>query len=162
MTLLTLSTLWLYSMVTMILPMHPLSLGMMVLMLAFINCALISTMSPWYAYMLFFIFIGGMLVMFAYIASLSPNTTFSTNPQIMPMITTTVIICGFTNLNLTSNYQTNPDLSLSVINTTQALSSLYSHSGNNCVILLACVLLFTMVASVKLCKPKMGALRPHS
>nr|BBO25456.1 NADH dehydrogenase subunit 6 [Pronodularia japanensis] len=161
MTLLTLSTLWLYSMTTMMLPMHPLSLGMMVLTLAFITCVLISTMSPWYAYMLFFIFIGGMLVMFAYIASLSPNTTFSINSQLMPIIVTIATATNFTNMNFTSNHQTNPDLGLSLHTTTQALSSLYSYGGNTCVILLACVLLFTMVASVKLCKPKMGALRPY-
>nr|YP_008994174.1 NADH dehydrogenase subunit 6 [Solenaia carinata]AGO02016.1 NADH dehydrogenase subunit 6 [Solenaia carinata] len=161
MTLLTLSTLWLYSMLSMALPMHPLSLGMMILTLAFINCILIATMSPWYAYMLFFIFIGGMLVMFAYIASLSPNTTFSINSQLMPAALTTFILGFSTNLNLTSNYLTNPELSLSVTTSTQALSSLYSHGGNSCVILLACALLFTMVASVKLCKPKTGALRPY-
>nr|YP_008999700.1 NADH dehydrogenase subunit 6 [Lamprotula leaii]AFC97499.1 NADH dehydrogenase subunit 6 [Lamprotula leaii] len=161
MTILTLTTLWLYLMTTMILPMHPLSLGMMVLVLAFISCVLVSTMSPWYAYMLFFIFIGGMLVMFAYIASLSPNMTFSLNSQLMPTIVTIMTITTFTSTSLTSNHQTDFDLNLSLNTTTQALSSLYSQSGNNCVILLACVLLFTMVASVKLCKPKMGALRPY-
>nr|YP_009257418.1 NADH dehydrogenase subunit 6 [Lamprotula caveata]YP_010180198.1 NADH dehydrogenase subunit 6 [Lamprotula cornuumlunae]ANG44854.1 NADH dehydrogenase subunit 6 [Lamprotula caveata]QUX33427.1 NADH dehydrogenase subunit 6 [Lamprotula cornuumlunae] len=161
MTLLTLSALWLYLMTSMILPMHPLSLGMMVLVLAFINCVLVSTMSPWYAYMLFFIFIGGMLVMFAYIASLSPNMTFFINPQLLPItLTITTIVC-FTDLGFTSDHQTNSDLSLSLNSTAQALSSLYSQSGNSCVILLACVLLFTMIASVKLCKPKMGALRPY-
>nr|YP_008757970.1 NADH dehydrogenase subunit 6 [Solenaia oleivora]AGW24343.1 NADH dehydrogenase subunit 6 [Solenaia oleivora] len=161
MTLLTMSTLWLYSMLSMVLPMHPLSLGMMVLMLAFINCVLIASMSPWYAYMLFFIFIGGMLVMFAYIASLSPNTTFSINSQLMPAILTSITIIFSTNLNLMSNHFANPELDLSVNTSTQTLSSLYSHDGNSCVILLACILLFTMVASVKLCKPKMGALRPY-
>nr|YP_009536812.1 NADH dehydrogenase subunit 6 [Parvasolenaia rivularis]AOW43959.1 NADH dehydrogenase subunit 6 [Parvasolenaia rivularis] len=162
MTLLILSTLWLYSMLTMALPMHPLSLGMMILVLAFINCTLIASMSPWYAYMLFFIFIGGMLVMFAYIASLSPNTTFSLNSQAMPIIMTATLLAFSTSLGPSSNYLTNPELDLSLKASSQALSSLYLYnSGNSCVILLACVLLFTMVASVKICKPKMGALRPY-
>nr|YP_009680593.1 NADH dehydrogenase subunit 6 [Microcondylaea bonellii]QDH07380.1 NADH dehydrogenase subunit 6 [Microcondylaea bonellii] len=161
MTLLMLSTLWLYSTLSMILPMHPLSLGMMILILAFINCILIATMSPWYAYMLFFIFIGGMLVMFAYIASLSPNTTFSINNQLMPTILTMLIVLFSNNLSLKSNYLVNPELNLSLNTSTQALSSLYSYNGNSCVILLASVLLFTMVAAVKLCKPKSGALRPY-
>nr|AQR56968.1 NADH dehydrogenase subunit 6 [Ptychorhynchus pfisteri] len=162
MTLLILSTLWLYSMLSMALPMHPLSLGMMILTLAFINCILIASMSPWYAYMLFFIFIGGMLVMFAYIASLSPNTTFSINSQAMPATLTIAMLTFFLNSGLVSNHLTNPELSFSVTTSTQALSSLYLHSsGNSCMILLACILLFTLVASVKLCKPKMGALRPY-
>nr|YP_002427669.1 NADH dehydrogenase subunit 6 [Sinohyriopsis cumingii]BBD51525.1 NADH dehydrogenase subunit 6 [Sinohyriopsis schlegelii]ACK57374.1 NADH dehydrogenase subunit 6 [Sinohyriopsis cumingii]ADI75211.1 NADH dehydrogenase subunit 6 [Sinohyriopsis cumingii]AIT70423.1 NADH dehydrogenase subunit 6 [Sinohyriopsis cumingii]BBD51538.1 NADH dehydrogenase subunit 6 [Sinohyriopsis schlegelii] len=161
MTLLVLSTLWLYSVLTMTLPMHPLSLGMMVLLLAFISCTLISMSSPWYAYMLFFIFIGGMLVMFAYIASLSPNTTFSLNNQLMPIILTGLTLVFSKELSFIPNYQTNSDLELSINNLTQTLSSLYTQNGTACVILLACTLLFTMVASVKLCKPKSGALRPY-
>nr|ADU57250.1 NADH dehydrogenase subunit 6 [Sinohyriopsis schlegelii] len=161
MTLLVLSTLWLYSVLTMTLPMHPLSLGMMVLLLAFISCTLIGMSSPWYAYMLFFIFIGGMLVMFAYIASLSPNTTFSLNNQLMPLILTSLTLTLSKELSFIPNYQTNSSLELSVNNLTQTLSSLYTQNGTTCVILLACMLLFTMVASVKLCKPKSGALRPY-
>nr|YP_010736132.1 NADH dehydrogenase subunit 6 [Postolata guangxiensis]WEL36018.1 NADH dehydrogenase subunit 6 [Postolata guangxiensis] len=162
MTLSILSTLWLYSVLSMTLPMHPLSLGMMILMLAFISCILIASMSPWYAYMLFFIFIGGMLVMFAYIASLSPNTAFSINSQAMPIIMTIAFFTFSTNSGLGSNYLTNPELNLTMTTSTQALSSLYlQNTGNSCVILLASVLLFTLIASVKLCKPKMGALRPY-
>nr|YP_009913084.1 NADH dehydrogenase subunit 6 [Popenaias popeii]QLJ92896.1 NADH dehydrogenase subunit 6 [Popenaias popeii] len=161
MTLLALSTIWIYSVLTMTLPMYPLSLGMMVLLLAFLSCTIVATMSPWYAYMLFFIFIGGMLVMFAYIASLTPNMTFSMNNQLMPIILTTLIIFSLKNHNSTLNYQTNPSLMMSINDTTQALNFLYSTNGISCVIFLACVLLFTMVVSVKLCKPKSGALRPY-
>nr|YP_009680606.1 NADH dehydrogenase subunit 6 [Monodontina vondembuschiana]QDH07406.1 NADH dehydrogenase subunit 6 [Monodontina vondembuschiana] len=160
MTLFILSTLWLYSMLSMTLPMHPLSLGMMVLLLAFINCILVGTMSPWYAYMLFFIFIGGMLVMFAYIASLSPNMTFSTNTQLMPATATLFSMLYFQNSSLPPS-QSNYTMNLSVDTTAQTLNSLYLQEGNTCLVLLASILLFTMVASVKLCKPKMGALRPY-
>nr|WSP02095.1 NADH dehydrogenase subunit 6 [Ortmanniana ligamentina] len=162
MTLLLLLTVWVYSVLSMTLPMYPLSLGMMILLLAFITCTIMATMSPWYAYMLFFIFIGGMLVMFAYIASLTPNMTFAVNNQLMPIILTMVTIFILKSLNSTSNHQTSPDLSLSINDSTQALSFLYSTSGEECVILLACILLFTMVVSVKLCKPKSGALRPYN
>nr|YP_010567850.1 NADH dehydrogenase subunit 6 [Lampsilis cariosa]UZC55517.1 NADH dehydrogenase subunit 6 [Lampsilis cariosa] len=162
MTILSLLTIWIYSVLSMTLPMYPLSLGMMVLLLAFVTCTIMATMSPWYAYMLFFIFIGGMLVMFAYIASLTPNMTFAINNQVMPIILTLVTIFILKNLNSPSNHQTNPDLSLSINDSTQALSFLYSTMGEECIILLACILLFTMVVSVKLCKPKSGALRPYN
>nr|YP_004425092.1 NADH dehydrogenase subunit 6 [Toxolasma parvum]ADL62658.1 NADH dehydrogenase subunit 6 [Toxolasma parvum] len=162
MTLLTLSIIWIYSVLTMTLPMYPLSLGMMVLLLAFVSCTTIATMSPWYAYMLFFIFIGGMLVMFAYIASLTPNMTFAMNNQLMPITLSTIIIFNFKNFNFAPNHQISSDLSLSINDSFQAMSFLYSTNGIECVILLACILLFTMVVSVKLCKPKMGALRPFT
>nr|YP_010853109.1 NADH dehydrogenase subunit 6 [Margaritifera laevis]WGM81327.1 NADH dehydrogenase subunit 6 [Margaritifera laevis] len=162
MTLFLLSTLWAYCTLNMIFPMHPLSLGLMILLLAFISCTLIASASPWYAYMLFFIFIGGMLVMFAYIASLSPNTTFSINNQLIPlilMLTTffslkdSISVCSLTNES---------ELKLSVTSTAQSLSFLYSDQGVMMLTLLACMLLFTMVAAVKLCKPTAGALRPYS
>nr|YP_009645787.1 NADH dehydrogenase subunit 6 [Cuneopsis heudei]QBS54512.1 NADH dehydrogenase subunit 6 [Cuneopsis heudei] len=158
-TLMIISTLWTYTMLSMTLPMHPLSLGIMVLLLAFLNCVLIATISPWYSYMLFFIFIGGMLVMFAYIASLSPNMTFSANNPLMPVILTAVLLLNLKNLSLTSNYQINTEINASINETAQTLSFLYMENGITCIILLACMLLFTLVASVKICKPKMGALR---
>nr|WRW55932.1 NADH dehydrogenase subunit 6 [Pseudocuneopsis yemaoi] len=160
MTLMIISTLWTYTMLSMTLPMHPLSLGIMVLLLAFLNCTLIAAISPWYSYMLFFIFIGGMLVMFAYIASLSPNMTFSINNPLMPILLTLISLFSFKNLTLTSNHQINTELSASINDVMQTLSFLYMENGITCVILLACMLLFTLVASVKICKPKMGALRP--
>nr|YP_004327741.1 NADH dehydrogenase subunit 6 [Unio pictorum]ADE18124.1 NADH dehydrogenase subunit 6 [Unio pictorum]ADE18137.1 NADH dehydrogenase subunit 6 [Unio pictorum]ADE18150.1 NADH dehydrogenase subunit 6 [Unio pictorum]ADE18163.1 NADH dehydrogenase subunit 6 [Unio pictorum]ADE18176.1 NADH dehydrogenase subunit 6 [Unio pictorum] len=161
-TLVAISTLWTYTILSMTLPMHPLPLGIMILLLAFLNCALIATISPWYSYMLFFIFIGGMLVMFAYIASLSPNMTFSVNNPLMPVMLTITSLFSFSNLKLTSNYQTNAELASSINDTTLTLSFLYTDNGITSVILLACMLLFTMVASVKICKPKMGALRPFT
>nr|YP_008802622.1 NADH dehydrogenase subunit 6 [Anodonta anatina]AGS17947.1 NADH dehydrogenase subunit 6 [Anodonta anatina]AGS17961.1 NADH dehydrogenase subunit 6 [Anodonta anatina]AGS17975.1 NADH dehydrogenase subunit 6 [Anodonta anatina]AGS17989.1 NADH dehydrogenase subunit 6 [Anodonta anatina]AGS18003.1 NADH dehydrogenase subunit 6 [Anodonta anatina] len=160
MTLMIFSTLWTFITLSMTLPMHPLPLGIMVLMLAFLNCTLIATISPWYSYMLFFIFIGGMLVMFAYIASLSPNMTFSMNNSLMPILLTTTFLFFFKNSEMASNYQTNTSISPSITHTTQALGFLYTQNGITCVIILACMLLFALVASVKICKPKSGALRP--
>nr|YP_002907507.1 NADH dehydrogenase subunit 6 [Cristaria plicata]ACQ90994.1 NADH dehydrogenase subunit 6 [Cristaria plicata]AIM46720.1 NADH dehydrogenase subunit 6 [Cristaria plicata] len=160
MTLAIVSTLWTYTMLSMTLPMHPLPLGIMVLLLAFLNCVLIATISPWYSYMLFFIFIGGMLVMFAYIASISPNMTFYANNPLMPLTLTVITVISFKNLKLTSNYYTSTSVTSAVSDTTQILSFLYTQNGITCVILLACMLLFTLVASVKICKPKSGALRP--
>nr|YP_010148798.1 NADH dehydrogenase subunit 6 [Anodonta exulcerata]QQV69689.1 NADH dehydrogenase subunit 6 [Anodonta exulcerata] len=162
MTLTIISTLWLFVVLSMTLPMHPLPLGLMVLLLAFLNCALIATISPWYSYMLFFIFIGGMLVMFAYIASLSPNMTFSANNPLMPLVLTFTSLLSFKSLKLTSSYPTNTSVNPNIKDITETLSFLYTQNGITCVIILASMLLFTLVASVKICKPKSGALRPFS
>nr|BCV68721.1 NADH dehydrogenase subunit 6 [Sinanodonta tumens] len=161
MTLAILSALWMYMMLSMTLPMHPLSLGIMVLLLAFINCTLIASISPWYSYMLFFIFIGGMLVMFAYIMSLSPNMAFSLNNSMMPISLTLISIVIFKDSSSTSNYTIYTNLGTSIKDSILSLSFLYTKNGMIYVILLACVLLFTLVACVKICKPKRGgALRP--
>nr|YP_009680581.1 NADH dehydrogenase subunit 6 [Chamberlainia hainesiana]QDH07355.1 NADH dehydrogenase subunit 6 [Chamberlainia hainesiana] len=160
MTLLMLSSLWVYLSLLMATPMHPLSTGMMLLFLAFINCVLIATLSPWYAYMLFFIFIGGVLVMFAYIASLSPNSKFSLNNQLVTITLTIVSMCCLTGMNSAKSHQMNTEFKLATNNMTETLGSLYFQNSTSCVLLLACALLLTMVASVKLCSPKNGALRP--
>nr|ARS00723.1 NADH dehydrogenase subunit 6 [Gibbosula rochechouartii] len=162
MTLFLLSTLWTYCTLNMIFPMHPLSLGLMVLLLAFITCTLIASMSPWYAYMLFFIFIGGMLVMFAYIASLSPNTAFSINNQLIPTIFTLLTLFLLKDSISVSFLSDSSDLKSSMSSMIQSLSFLYSDQGYTMLTLLACMLLFTMVVAVKLCKPIMGALRPYN
>jgi len=56
---------------------QPLTLGLVIIMLALFNCILISLFgSRWYGYILFLIFVGGLLVIFAYVAALCPNLLF--------------------------------------------------------------------------------------
>nr|YP_009254284.1 NADH dehydrogenase subunit 6 [Conus gloriamaris]ANC65467.1 NADH dehydrogenase subunit 6 [Conus gloriamaris] len=69
---LTLSTL-------LILPMmsQPLSLGLVIMISTLFMCMISGmTTSAWYGYILFLIYVGGLLVMFAYVAALSPNVLF--------------------------------------------------------------------------------------
>ena len=57
---------------------QPLSLGLSIIISSLLLCALTAlTISSWYAYILFLIYVGGLLVMFAYVAALSPNVLFS-------------------------------------------------------------------------------------
>nr|WIM50806.1 NADH dehydrogenase subunit 6 [Conus ventricosus] len=62
-----------------ILPMmsQPLSLGLVIMTLTLFMCLVSGmTISAWYGYILFLIYVGGLLVMFAYVAALSPNVLF--------------------------------------------------------------------------------------
>nr|YP_009166770.1 NADH dehydrogenase subunit 6 [Conus tribblei]ALC75030.1 NADH dehydrogenase subunit 6 [Conus tribblei] len=62
-----------------ILPMmsQPLSLGLIIMMSTLFMCLVSGmTVSAWYGYILFLIYVGGLLVMFAYVAALSPNVLF--------------------------------------------------------------------------------------
>nr|YP_009469688.1 NADH dehydrogenase subunit 6 [Atergatis floridus]AVE15419.1 NADH dehydrogenase subunit 6 [Atergatis floridus] len=58
---------------------HPLSLGATLLLQTVIMSLTvgISTYSFWFSYILFMIFLGGMLVLFIYVASLASNEIFS-------------------------------------------------------------------------------------
>nr|WIM50676.1 NADH dehydrogenase subunit 6 [Conus ventricosus] len=62
-----------------ILPMmsQPLSLGLIIMISTLFMCLVSGmTISVWYGYILFLIYVGGLLVMFAYVAALSPNVLF--------------------------------------------------------------------------------------
>nr|YP_009383944.1 NADH dehydrogenase subunit 6 [Conus quercinus]ARS74443.1 NADH dehydrogenase subunit 6 [Conus quercinus]QDP70826.1 NADH dehydrogenase subunit 6 [Conus quercinus] len=62
-----------------ILPMmtQPLSLGLFIMISTLFMCLVSGmTSSTWYGYILFLIYVGGLLVMFAYVAALSPNILF--------------------------------------------------------------------------------------
>nr|AWH98395.1 NADH dehydrogenase subunit 6 [Conus tabidus] len=62
-----------------ILPMmsQPLSLGLVIMVSTLFMCLVSGmTVSAWYGYILFLIYVGGLLVMFAYVAALSPNVLF--------------------------------------------------------------------------------------
>nr|YP_010937890.1 NADH dehydrogenase subunit 6 [Provanna glabra]WKY20937.1 NADH dehydrogenase subunit 6 [Provanna glabra] len=57
---------------------QPLSLGLAIMVSTLLMCCLSAMfLSSWYAYILFLIYVGGLLVMFAYVAALSPNVLFT-------------------------------------------------------------------------------------
>nr|YP_010248188.1 NADH dehydrogenase subunit 6 [Gonodactylus smithii]QTK16229.1 NADH dehydrogenase subunit 6 [Gonodactylus smithii]UEV86999.1 NADH dehydrogenase subunit 6 [Gonodactylellus affinis] len=57
---------------------HPLAMGMMLLLQTLTICAITSLLNfhVWFSYILFLIFLGGMLVLFIYITSLASNEMF--------------------------------------------------------------------------------------
>ncbi len=56
---------------------QPLSLGLAIMVSTLLICILSAIfLSAWYAYILFLIYVGGLLVIFAYVAALSPNVLF--------------------------------------------------------------------------------------
>nr|YP_009417418.1 NADH dehydrogenase subunit 6 [Laurentaeglyphea neocaledonica]AMW67758.1 NADH dehydrogenase subunit 6 [Laurentaeglyphea neocaledonica] len=58
---------------------HPLSMGLVLLTQTVLICMTtgLINMSFWFSYILFLIFLGGMLVLFIYVASLASNESFS-------------------------------------------------------------------------------------
>nr|YP_009262400.1 NADH dehydrogenase subunit 6 [Gramastacus insolitus]ANI86976.1 NADH dehydrogenase subunit 6 [Gramastacus insolitus] len=60
---------------------HPLSMGLTLLTQTILVCLLTGTFNTtfWFSYILFLIFLGGMLILFIYIASLASNESFQIN-----------------------------------------------------------------------------------
>nr|YP_009108331.1 NADH dehydrogenase subunit 6 [Tenuibranchiurus glypticus]AIU94542.1 NADH dehydrogenase subunit 6 [Tenuibranchiurus glypticus] len=69
---------------------HPLSMGLTLLTQTVLICLFTGTFNPsfWFSYILFLIFLGGMLILFIYVASLASNEVFQVNSplSILPLI----------------------------------------------------------------------------
>nr|BDQ44361.1 NADH dehydrogenase subunit 6 [Amynthas vittatus] len=147
--LMTTSTMMLYLSTT------PIMLGINILVMALLlSATLASSMSSWYAFLVFLIYVGGMLVMFAYFLALAPNQQMPTKSNMIYMIMTLTIL---TIVAIATNTQIFINQEMSQDN-----SYLYSMSTAPILILLALILLLTMVIVVKLTNRSGGPLRPFN
>nr|YP_009726969.1 NADH dehydrogenase subunit 6 [Cryptotermes declivis]QIA95629.1 NADH dehydrogenase subunit 6 [Cryptotermes declivis] len=140
---------------------HPLAMGMMLLMQTTMMCLISGLMhqSFWFQYILFMVFIGGMLVLFIYVASLASNEMFSLSTK-MTLASTVVMMTSMmmkdsTNHN-SSDSMTHNTASNEIILMT---SKLYNQPSGSLTTLMALYLLMTLVVVVKITNVSKGPLR---
>nr|YP_003434161.1 NADH dehydrogenase subunit 6 [Tricula hortensis]ABZ05803.1 NADH dehydrogenase subunit 6 [Tricula hortensis] len=142
---------------------QPLSLGLSIMISTLFLC-LSSAMliSSWYAYILFLIYVGGLLVMFAYVAALSPDMLFSS----MNAIIFFIMFSFFSSLIL---YNCNfVDLAkLEILNTWMVTKKLKTYGVElvspyyiSILIALGTILLLNLIVVVKICFYQHTSLRP--
>nr|QFG38909.1 NADH dehydrogenase subunit 6 [Buccinum undatum] len=145
--------------------MQPLSLGLMVMISTLLMCFISAiTLSSWYGYILFLIYVGGLLVMFAYVAALSPNVLFGKGTPVLFfsfMIFPTAILFYFY-----------PLIDLSSISYLHVFSKLkflkmygiemVSPQMISILIGLGIILLINLVVVVKICYYQHASLRPFN
>lgn len=135
-----------------LLTINPLSLGIVILFTALVltfNYALIIT--SWVAFLIFLIYVGGILVIFAYFVALTPN-------QQTNQIIVIPIVMTLTSLLLIS-ITTKRSL-LTPISTIKNINTLYLTENIQLLLILALILLFTIIIVVKLVTNNKGPLRP--
>nr|YP_009755021.1 NADH dehydrogenase subunit 6 [Lepidozona coreanica]QIP53387.1 NADH dehydrogenase subunit 6 [Lepidozona coreanica] len=143
---------------------QPLSLGFFIL----VNSLLLSVSicyqdKPWFGFILFLIYIGGMLVMFAYITALMPNLAFKN----MNLWTIFLGVLGFWFILLNSvellgipgSNKNSESVSLGEYYNNLGIS-LFSVFNINLIVGLAIILLFILICVVKICYFNKGPLRP--
>nr|AVN67464.1 NADH dehydrogenase subunit 6 [Gyna capucina] len=142
---------------------HPLAMGMLLLIqTSFI--AMITGMiyqSFWFSYILFLIFIGGMLVLFIYVTSLASNELFlfSTKLIMFTLIILPTLIWLFYSTNFTlQNSESNSFHMMNSISTLP-LIKLYNFPTSIITITLALYLFLTLIAVVKITNIFKGPLR---
>nr|AMH85406.1 NADH dehydrogenase subunit 6 [Hydrotaea sp. ACMJ-2016] len=149
---------------------HPLAMGLTLLM----QTTLVSMMSGlmtktfWFSYILFLVFLGGMLVLFIYVTSLASNEMFSFSIKLLLisimffslMMITLFFIDKFMLLQY-SNMEMNSILNMNsyIMENSLSLNKLYNYPINLLTILLMNYLLITLIAVVKITKLNQGPLR---
>nr|YP_010701015.1 NADH dehydrogenase subunit 6 [Anopheles lesteri]WCI21230.1 NADH dehydrogenase subunit 6 [Anopheles lesteri] len=151
---------------------HPLSMGLMLLIQTFLTCLLtgIYVKTFWFSYVLFLIFLGGMLILFIYVTSLSSNEMFSMS---FKLTTISLIIFMFMltiffimDKSLTEQFIMNMEMEkISMMNNlinenVLSLNKMYNFPTNLITLLLINYLFLTLLVTVKITKKFYGPLRP--
>lgn len=140
---------------------QPITLGLNLLILTLTAAVVVAyNCSAWLGYIVFIIYIGGVLVIFAYVAALTPNLIFSLK---RPYILLLPIFSLFFFLNLLINPKA-PHVNLLTGTPAQVNeiigTGLYRISGSPVLIFLGLILLLALIAVVKICHFGTGPLRP--
>nr|URX52771.1 NADH dehydrogenase subunit 6 [Neotermes cf. insularis/malandensis]URX52784.1 NADH dehydrogenase subunit 6 [Neotermes cf. insularis/malandensis] len=144
---------------------HPLAMGMMLLMQTMMMCLISGLMhqSFWFQYILFMVFVGGMLVLFIYVASLASNEMFSLSTKMtvmsMVMILTMLMIKDQTTIDSKETKMYDTTTSNEIITMT---TKLYNQPNGTMTILMALYLLMTLIVVVKVTNVSKGPLRQTS
>ena len=144
---------------------QPLRLGLAIMVSTILICLLTGMfLSSWYGFILFLIYVGGLLVIFAYVATLSPNTLFGgANSLLFFLGAQTVLpLAIYYTSFLDIAFLTNPSFNF------KETSILKSHGIElvspiiiSILIRLAVILLINLIVVVKICYYQQRALRPY-
>nr|QXG15697.1 NADH dehydrogenase subunit 6 [Sarcophaga depressifrons] len=150
---------------------HPLAMGLTLLIQTTLICLSSGLMNKtfWFSYILFLVFLGGMLVLFIYVTSLASNEMFSFSIKLMIMTISVFlmsisvmiimdknILTQYTNMEIKSIF----DLNSYIMENSMSLMKLYNYPTNLLTIMLMNYLLITLIAVVKITKLFKGPLRP--
>nr|AWB99691.1 NADH dehydrogenase subunit 6 [Chagasia sp. SP54_C] len=151
---------------------HPLAMGLMLLIQTFLTCLLtgIYVKTFWFSYMLFLIFLGGMLILFIYVTSLSSNEMFSMSFKLLiislMMFSLFFIISWFLGKSIIENFFNNNETDMFnnmnnlISENMLSLNKMYNFPTNLITLLLINYLFLTLLVTVKITKKFFGPLRP--
>nr|YP_010274836.1 NADH dehydrogenase subunit 6 [Celaenorrhinus aspersus]UJV31526.1 NADH dehydrogenase subunit 6 [Celaenorrhinus aspersus] len=155
---------------------HPLSMGLMILIQTFMTCLIsgLTSYTYWFSYILFLTFLGGLLVLFIYVASIASNEMFifSIKNKIFMFLMFTIIPImsiifmnnlNWMNLSINSHEMNNFFNFMLFFNNENCinLSKLYNKQTYFLMIMMIIYLLITLIAVVKITNIFYGPLRSY-
>nr|YP_010731607.1 NADH dehydrogenase subunit 6 [Homoneura picta]WEW51825.1 NADH dehydrogenase subunit 6 [Homoneura picta]WGM80971.1 NADH dehydrogenase subunit 6 [Homoneura picta] len=150
---------------------HPLAMGLMLLFQTTCICLITGLINKtfWFSYVLFLIFLGGMLVLFIYVTSLASNEMFTLSLKLtlisISIFFLSLLISMFMDKSMLIPFIQNNEMnqisiqSSYIMENTLSLNKLYNYPTNMITILLMNYLLITLIAIVKITKMFFGPLR---
>lgn len=142
--------------ITLFLAASPLFLGLWVIFIALsIALFLAISIASWLGIIIFLIYVGGLLVIFAYFVALTPNLLIEGKTIILILFITYIIVSTsllIIKLNLNKPFNQLPQEPFTLLLTENLPAT----------IILAIVLFFALVAVVKLCSAYTSPLRPFN
>nr|WNH42618.1 NADH dehydrogenase subunit 6 [Neoperla vicina] len=152
---------------------HPLAMGLALLTQTLVICLTtgLTTHSFWFSYILFLVFLGGLLVLFIYVTTLASNEMFSFTPSaiflvLLFWVTSIILYIVIDPLSLPLNEKSadicSTFLSIWDHESTPTLMKLYNNPTNFLTFMLALYLFLTLIAVVQITKIFNGPLRQKS
>lgn len=136
----------------------PVALGVTILTAAFTICVLTSIISfSWVGIIIFLIYIGGILVIFAYFAAIQPNQQLTKFTPLPLLLSPPVILFLF---SLTKHHT--PFSSIRTQFLSPTITSLYFWYNIPILLFLGLILFLALVCVVKVSKSSLGPLRPFN
>jgi len=130
----------------------PIQITLIIIFIALLTAAIFArTISSWYAFLLFLIYVGGILVMFAYFTATSPNQQIYNSKKILLLIIIRYII-SFIRIGYINYFQ-------SIESRRYQIISLFSSNNSYLLIGITILLLLTIIIVVKLASRSKGPLR---
>lgn len=143
---------------------QPLSLGLSIILATLFLCILRRILiSRWYAYILFLIYVGGLLVIFAYVASLAPNILFRNLNSIIILLLLLIprfyVFYSRNSLDIPTLRSLNQWINLNKLKS-QGIE-LTSSFQISILIALGIILLLNLIVVVKICWHRHASFRPY-
>nr|AKF78688.1 NADH dehydrogenase subunit 6 [Teinopalpus aureus]AKF78701.1 NADH dehydrogenase subunit 6 [Teinopalpus aureus] len=152
---------------------HPLSMGLMIFLQTMLTCLLSGMLihSYWFSYILFLVFLGGLLVLFIYVSSIASNELFSMNSFLLNMMIITftfflllsiMFMYNLYWLNFYYNKEMNSMINSFIFFNNENkinLSKLYNNQTYLLMMMLIIYLFITLVTVVKITNIFFGPLR---
>nr|YP_010511704.1 NADH dehydrogenase subunit 6 [Palaeoagraecia brunnea]UXL83028.1 NADH dehydrogenase subunit 6 [Palaeoagraecia brunnea] len=149
---------------------HPLAMTLTIIIQTLLVCLItgLKTSSFWFSYVLFLVFLGGMLVLFIYITSLASNEMFITPVKMLTFVMTMMIFSLLLSFSLDYLYQLDYSSDMKSIEYSASylymesnylLTKLYNNPTSSITLMLVIYLLLTLIVIVKITNIFAGPLR---